>query len=268
MSQSQRDLAYNFLITVLSEKGYTKAKSIMELEQTLREIEKLLWIIRDPELYWFTFFGTPSDKTPWSFRVEGHHLSINFCSITNKVVTITPTFMGANPAHVQNGPKTDLRVLKNEEDLARQLLNSLDPSQLKKAIIMKDAPNDIITGTDRKANPGKPVGLLASEMNKEQQELLTKLIEVYVYNFRNEFAELYIKRIKNSEIENLHFAWAGGTEKGQKHYYRIHGPTLLIEYDNTQNNANHIHTVFRDLENDFGIDMLRRHYEESNHHLK
>ena len=265
MSVEQRKAAHALLQAALSAKGYAKTLGIIDVEAVLREVEGAY---RDPDLYYFTMFGTPSSASPWGWRFEGHHLSLNFSSVTSELVATTPAFFGANPAHVRSGPKAGLRVLKVEEDLGRELVRSLDQTQSRKAIIAARAPADIVTGADEKVDIGKPEGLQVSDMTADQRSLLMQLVEEYVNNMRPEYADSFMTRIGKARIEKIHFAWAGGMESGQGHYYRIHGPTFLIEYDNTQNDANHIHTVLRDIENDFGVDLLRRHYQTSPHHKK
>ena len=156
-------------------------------------------------------------------------------------------------------------LLKDEEDLARELLHLFEESQQVRAIIAKEAPRDIITGTGREVSIGEPAGLPASDMNEAQRGVLVCLVELFAHTVRQDLAEANLERIQVAGIDNLHFAWAGDTARGEQHYYRIHGPTVLIEYDNTQNDANHIHSVMRDLDNDFGIDLLRKHYEDSDH---
>jgi len=271
MTPEQRKAAHALLQSALSAQGYRKADQIMNMEKILREIEKRMGtnqFDRDPELYWFMIFGTPSNEAPWGWRVEGHHLSLNFSSVTHELVAVTPAFMGSNPARVPDGPHAGLRILGVEEDLARELLTSLDERQRARAILSNSAPSDIITGNSRKASLGEPVGLPVSEMTQGQRGLLMRLIAEYAQNMRHDLAPAQLEKITGAGVEKIHFAWAGGMEPGQPHYYRIHGPTLLIEYDNTQNHANHIHTVWRDLEDDFAVDLLRKHYEESEHHRK
>lgn len=271
MKAEQRRAAHALLRSALSSQGYLKATSIMHLEEILREIEKSTGtgrFNRDPELYWFMIFGTPSTKAPWGWRVEGHHLSLNFSSVTNELIATTPTFMGSNPAEVPRGPHVGWRILAAEEDLARALLASLDENQRAQAIIDTTAPADIITGNSRKASLEKPVGLPVSKMTETQRSLLLRLMVEYIQNMRQDLAHQQLEKIKNAGIEKIHFAWAGSLTRGEGHYYRIHGPTFLIEYDNTQNNANHIHTVLRDFEDDFGVDLLSKHYQESTHHRK
>jgi hypothetical protein len=265
LNGTQREAAHKLLKSALSEKGYKKATGVIVLEEVLREMEGPR---RDPELYFLTIFGEPSPAQPWGWRFEGHHLSLNFSSVTKELTASTPAFLGANPAHVQRGPHQGLRVLANEEDLARELVLSFDERQRKKAVISARAPSDIITGTDRRVDIGRPQGVTAEEMTDEQRALLMRLVEEYIDNMRQNVADAELARIGAAGIENVHFAWAGSVEKGQGHYYRIHGPTFLVEYDNTQNNASHIHTVWRDPENDFGEDLLRKHYREAEHHRK
>jgi len=260
MNDRQRAAAHTLLKSTLSVKGYSKTTGVIVLEGVLRELEGQF---RDPDLYYFTIFGTPSEDSPWGWRVEGHHLSINYSSVTKELVATTPTFFGSNPAIVPNGPHKGLRVLKFEEAMARELVASFNGAQRSKAIIATRAPSDIITGADREADIGKPRGLPASDMNHDQRAMLMRLVEEYVCNFRSEIADEYLFDIGKDGIEKIHFAWAGGTAAGEPHYYRIHGPRFVLEYDNTQNDANHIHTVWRDIKNDWGEDLLKRHYQRS-----
>ncbi len=267
MSAHQKAAAYELLQNSLSNQGYKKATGIIKLEDILRQIEGRgpNDSFRDPGKYYFTIFGQPDQSEPWGWRLEGHHLSLNFVMIDNQLVATTPAFLGANPAEIPFGADKGKRILKEEEDLARQLIKELNPMQSSQAIISPNAPLDIITRTKRKVDLASPEGISFRELSTDQQDLLMDLIKVYVLNNQNDYAKMQLKRIEKAGLEDLHFAWAGGLERGQKHYYRIHGPTLLIEYDNTQNNANHIHTVMRNLGNDFGEDALKRHYENSHH---
>jgi hypothetical protein len=273
MSLEQRLAAHALLRSVLSTQGYLKATAIMHLEDVLREIEITLGrnvteatAIRDPELYFFAFFGSPSKDAPWGWRVEGHHLSLHFSLIGNRLIAPVPTFMGSNPAVVRHGTHTGSRIFNAEEFLARELFMSFDTRQLAQALIATIAPNEIITKNTRKAEMGTPVGLTVAKMTGAQRDLLMRLIQEYTGNFSSTLAETEFNKIKADGIEKIHFVWAGSNELGKAHYYRIHSAKLLIEYDNSQNDANHIHTVYRHLENDFGVDMLRQHYEKSGHH--
>jgi hypothetical protein len=264
MTPPQLELGRALLRTGLSPRGFTKATNVMLVcEQVLRDLENQA-PRRDPALYYVTIFGKP-DQSPWGWRVEGHHLALNFAIDTNDVVSVTPNFMGSNPGEVASGPYKGLRNLGAEEDLGRQLAASLSEDQRKTGIFATDAPKDIITGNSRKVSPVEPFGIAASKLTKAQQEVLQSLIKEYVFRFRSELAERDLKKIQAAGLEKIYFAWAGSLARGQGSYYRVQGPTFLMEYDNTQNNANHVHTVWRDFENDFGEDLLRRHYEQTPH---
>lgn len=265
MTLEQRRAAHDLLRSILSSRGYLKATSIMQLEDILKVLENDTPAgRRDRELYYFAIFGTPSATEPWGWRIEGHHLSLNYTSTGNEI-SVTPSFFGSNPAEVRTGPMMGLRVLGTEEDIGRDLIRSLDPQQRARAIIMERAPNDLVTTNSRRVDLGNPAGLPASAMTEAQRAILMKLIDEYAHNLRPDLAEAHLDRIRAAGIDQLHFAWAGGIERGQPHYYRVHGPNVLFEYDNTQNGANHVHSVWRDLENDFGDDLLRRHYEMHPH---
>jgi hypothetical protein len=266
MSNTQIEAAHDLMKSVLSESGYTKSAAIMELESVLKAVEgrEASDGFRDPQGYFFTLFGDVNSG-PWGWRVDGHHLSLTFTSTTETLISTTPSFWGSNPAEVLSGPSKGLRLLNMEEDLGRSMLLELAPSQKQRAVFSEEAPSDIITKTDKEVRMGKPTGLPCTDMSPEQRTQLVQLVTHYTSNFRPDLAEHHLSRVEKAGIENLHFAWAGSEAKRAPHYYRIQGPTLLIEYDNTQNDANHIHTVLRDLEEDFGQDILRSHYEESRH---
>lgn len=263
MRPDQRALAHAMLSAGLSQRGAIKAATIIGLEKVLGDIEKAQGrtnINRDPELYFFTVFGDPSNTGTWGWRVEGHHLSINVALNKGKVAYSTPTFFGANPASIVEGPRAGMRPLGREEDLARDLLMALDSKQRTTATIDTKAPNDIITTNSRKAEPGPPVGLSAAKMTQKQADMLMAVIEEYAHRMPMDVAQATVTDVRQQGLAKVSFAWAGSEKKGDGHYYRIHGPTFLIEYDNTQNNANHIHSVWRDLRNDFGADLLKEHY--------
>lgn len=265
MSAEQRELAKAMLLSGMSQAGADRVYTIMSLEAVLKELEAgpPKTPARDPEMYFWSIFGNPTDGKPWGWRVEGHHMSVNFTVIDNKAVAAGPAFMGSNPAEVREGPKKGLRVLAQEEDLARALVKSLSEEQLKKTMINASAPKDIITGAQRQAVIDKFEGITHAALNDDQKAKLVELIALYAGRFRGEIAEQDMARIKQAGLDKVYFAWAGPTTPGEGHYYRIHGPTFLIEYDNTQNNANHIHSVWRDLQNDFGGDLLKKHYEQA-----
>jgi hypothetical protein len=268
MSENQRKLAHDLLRAGLSQRGYVTATAIIDLENVLRAIESASGrggLNRDPELYFFTIFGTPSPKGAWGWRVNGHHLSVHFMVGNGTTVASSPTFFGTNPAEVREGPKQGLRIQAAEQDAGRALLQALDESQRKTAIIEAVAPNDIITTTAAKVDPLSPPGLLAEAMTPPQRALLMKLIEVYTSQMIEDLAADRLARIRKAGTEKIGFAWAGPIEPGQRHYYRVQGPTFLIEFDNTQNNGNHIHSVWRDFAGDFGRDLLREHLSAVRH---
>ncbi len=263
----QRTAALALLKVSLSEQGYKKANSIMELENILREIEERgsSDTYRDPLNYYITIFGTPSKEKPWGWRMEGHHLAINFSSVNNEIGSSTPTFWGSNPGTVPRGEEKGKEILKLETDLGFELCNSFTDEQKKKAILSERAYPEIIMGNKLKAQLIEPLGLGYKEMNDSQQKLLVRLLEVYIRNYQLGFSNKLMDKIKKAGLENLSFAWAGALTTGTGNYYRIQGPMLLIEYDNTQNNANHVHTAVRDLTNDFAEDILREHYLKEQH---
>ena len=262
MTPGQQPLAHALLASGLSSHGYMQAEMIMSLEDVLKVLEQgKNGPRRDPENYAFSVFGTPGENSTWGWRFEGHHVSLNFTIARGKAAVAGPVFFGSNPAEVREGPRKGLRVLAVEEDVGFELIRGMNVEQQKKAIIQADAPNEIITGNHRKADPGPPAGIVASDLNPQQKKLLMTLVEHYAYRLRSELADEDLEKIDKAGFEKIHFAWAGALEPGTGHYYRIHGPTFLIEFDNTQNDANHIHTVWRDAANDFGEDLLRQHYD-------
>ncbi len=262
MQPYQKALAQALLAAGLSQQGYIRAVTIMSLEDVLRIMENADPNYRNPQKYYFTVFGEPSDTGTWGYRVEGHHLSQNFTVVNGKIAD-TPSFFGANPAEVREGPRKGLRILGAEEDLARDLLESLTPEQKKIAIITDKAFPDILTAASRKAAlEGKPSGLSAAKMTSKQSDLLETLVADYANNVPEQLAEIRMEHLKQAGT-NVFFAWAGVEERGGPHYYRIQSPTFLIEYDNTQNGANHIHSVWRDFNGDFGLDLLALHYQQA-----
>lgn len=259
LTSGQRRLADRFVGSALSESGIEKAFGVMALDQVLFERERR--DIRNPDRYFLTVFGEPSAEGAWGWRLEGHHLSLNVTLDQGEVVSASPLFFGANPAIVENGPQEGLEILADEQTLARRLLNSITGPAREKVMIATQAPRDIITSNSRRADPGNPQGLKLADMTDEQADLLMDLVGVYTDRMRLELAKAEIERITEASVDDIHFAWAGGSEPGQPHYYRIQGPTFLVEYDNTQNGANHIHSVWRDLTGrDFGEDVLAEHY--------
>lgn len=264
MTPEQAKLGHSLLGAALSPEGYKKATNVMRLDQVLFEQSRNP--IRDPLAYNLTFFGEPSESGEWGWRLEGHHLSLNFTLHNGQVISTTPSFFGANPATVHEGPHRGLRTLAAEEDLGRRLLKLFGDAQREKVLIDVQAPADIVTRASRKAELGSPAGVAVAGMTPEQKQVLLELLEVYARRLHPELAEAALGKIRAAGLEKIHFAWAGSREPGQPHYYRLHGPTFVIEYDNTQDNANHIHTVWRDFAGDFGLDLLREHYARSPHH--
>lgn len=264
MQPQQERLAQALLNTGLSQRGFVSAETIMSLEQILRDVEKGSGPTRDPENYFVSIFGTPGGDKTWGWRVEGHHLSLNFTVAGGAGISATPSFFGTNPGEVRDGPRAGLRVLDREEDQGRALVKMLDENQRKTAVISETAPGEIITSNVRKVDAGKltPAGVSAADLNDAQRQALIRLVQTYAQRSRPEIARQDMQKIRQAGIEQLHFAWAGGTEPKQPHYYRVQGPTFVLEYDNTQNNANHVHTVWRDMTNDFGEDLLAKHYQE------
>jgi hypothetical protein len=268
MTDRQRVAAMGIVKLMMSDEGYRKVNEIIDLENVLRVVENRPPndTRRDPENYAFLVFGTPGEKDPWSWRIEGHHLSLHFSSVTGQLA-YTPSFVGTNPAHVLvDMPQKGRRVLKDEEDLGFRLLNSLTAEQRQKVVLGTKAPFEIFTENKRVARLNGFEGIAMADMTRPQQALFRELLAVYLNRYHVTLKNQQMEQLQKAGLEKLYFAWIGDTEpvmgKDKGHYYRIHGPTLLIEFDNTQNDANHIHTVVRDLTNDFGDDLLRRHYEK------
>jgi hypothetical protein len=273
MNEAQRDRARGLLKAGLSQRGYLTATEIMDLETLLGEIEQgarargqsAESMVRDPGRYFFSVFGTPSTRGTWGWRAEGHHVSLQFTIVDGSLVANSPFFFGSNPAEVREGPQKGLRILAQREDSARTLVMALDETQRQKAIIQGMAPNEIVTENKLNINPLSPVGITADALTPPERDLLMKVIEAYTSAMADDLAAERLAKIRGAGIEKIGFAWAGETARGKKHYYRVQGPTFLIEYDNTQNNANHIHSVWRDFAGDFGRDLLREHLKSVAH---
>lgn len=261
MDRDQAAATRALLAVALSQSGRDKVENILTLEGILGRVEGNPGF-RDPGRYHVMLFGAPSPDAPWSWRFEGHHLSINVTQVGDAVAS-TPAFFGANPARVRSGPHAGMRVLAAEEDAARALFATLTEAQWERARIAERAPDDLVTGNDSRARLQRFEGLPASELTGEQRARLWDLIEVYTGNLHPALARAHRERIELAGAGKLHIAWAGSREPGRAHYYRVHGPTHLIEYDNR--GGNHIHTVFRDLEGDFGEDLLAEHLRAHPH---
>ena len=256
----QRESVHALLKTALSELGHRKVVNIIELELVLREMEFALALLRDPEKYSLVFFGQPAASAAWGWRFEGHHLSLSFTLDGDRAVASTPSFFGANPAEVKKGPKTGLRVLAAEEDEARRLLAMLDDRQRAAAVVDARPYGDIVTRNADKVGPLDERGLTADAMTDAQRAQLRKLIEVYADNFEPGLRQARLVRAGEGDSASTRFAWAGPTERGRPHYYRVQGAKFLIEYDASQGDGNHVHTVWRDFDGDFGRDLLREHH--------
>lgn len=262
MSEAQRRLAHDLLRTGLSARGYDKVTSIIQLEDVLKVMEAGGKFARNKDEYLFSVFGTPGPKGPWGWRVEGHHISVRFTindgSVTNQVAS-SPMFLGSNPAEVRDGVQKGLRVLGEEEDAGRALVLSLSADHLRSAVTSATAPTDILTMNKNDIAPLPDEGVLYSALPPQQQALLVRIIEVYTMTMEADVAAERMAVARKAGLDKVRFAWAGETEKGKKHYYRVQGPTFLIEFDNTQNDGNHVHSVWRDFNGDFGRDLLREH---------
>ena len=267
LNEHQKEQIRNILKSSLSETGYWKSQEIIALEDVLRELENNRYKandgspMRDPLKYYFFVFGDPSGKSPWGWKFEGHHLSLNFTVSGSEIVSGTPAFMGSNPGVVRENDAIRLQVLRLETELGFELINSLTKEQLAVARFSEEAPRGIVTRMDPRAQFLNPAGISFLELTSDQKRIFQELLNVYIDNYQLGFANKLRKKIEEAGIEKLSFAWAGGLEPGIGHYYRIQGGNLLIEYDNTQNNANHVHSVVRDLTNDFAEEILRQHYE-------
>jgi len=260
MNDAQRELANILLSSGMSYRGFGKALTIMSLEHVLWELENHA-PKRDSGNYLFSIFGTPEKDGTWGWRCEGHHLSLNFTIVKGKTAVATPSFYGSNPQKILSGPRKGQVALGAEENQGRDLVNALKGELRKKAIIADKAPKDILTGGGKvKVAPLENEGVTRGELGKGLQMKLDRLIKVYLQRHRPDIALRDWKKAEAAGLDKIRFAWAGGTKRGEGHYYRIQGPTFLIEYDSTQNDANHVHAVYRDFESDFGEDLLKKHY--------
>jgi hypothetical protein len=264
LDQKQKELAFIMLFDHLSEAGYKKVLGIIDLENVLIEMGQDK-NFRDPDKYFVAIYGDPSKDKLWAWSFEGHHLSINF-TISGKNVSMSPRFMGANPATIPIGKRKGQRPLKAEEDMALELVNSMDSNQRVKAIFSSRSYLEIVTSNATQVGPLKPVGIAYAELNLDQQKLLLELINEYLSAMPQDLAKRRRIEIERENLSTIRFGWAGATELGKGHYYRIQGQSFLIEFDNTVNNANHIHTVWRDFDGDFGKDLIREHYEKDSHY--
>jgi hypothetical protein len=271
MTDAQRAHAHDLLSAGLSQRGYLTATTIMDLETILSALEPDGRFDRNSELYFFSVFGTPSSEGAWGWRVEGHHVSLHFTIVDGTAVASAPSFLGANPAQVRSGPKAGLRALREHEDAGRALVKALDPSQRDAAVILARLSSlssrlyDSGSVAELTVDPISPVGVKAAALNPDQRALLMDVIRSYTSLMADDIAAARMEKIHDAGVDEIGFAWAGPIDRGEQHYYRIQGPTFLIEYDNSQGDGNHIHSVWRDFTGDFGRDLLREHLQASAH---
>ena len=269
MTDEQRQLVHALGRTLLSDIGATKTEQVMALEGLVARLEGegRRWP-RDPALYYVTLFGDPAEfgqgDAKWGLSFEGHHVSLNFTLRGDTVVDSTPQFLGAHPATVKRDPAGQFppgtQVLEDEEKLGFELLAMLDDEQRKQAVIAEEPPREVLTAGEAQPLAGDAKGLAASDMTAEQQATLRKLIGTYTEVVADPLAKRRLAAMEES-FGAIRFAWAGGDQPGQPHYYRIEGPSLEIELANTQpdaegNPVNHLHVMYRDNRGDFGLDEL------------
>ncbi|MFM1896590.1 MAG: hypothetical protein RLZZ385_1664 [Pseudomonadota bacterium] len=263
LTPEQQAAAKALLATGLSQDGLRTANAIMALENVLKVLETNGRFVRDPQHYRISVFGTPSADGTWGWRFEGHHLSLHFTVVMGRVTVSTPSFFGSNPAEVREGWQTEeqrgQRVLARREDSARAFMLALDTEQRRAALLSDTAPNDIVTGNQYPIDPLSPAGLSGQAMTAGQRSLLREVILAYTDVMSADIAATRWENIQADGLESVSFAWSGPLEPGAPHYYRLQGPSFLIEYDNVQNGANHVHSVWRDFSGDFGRDLLREH---------
>ena len=263
MSPAQREAVTALLRTALNEGGLEKVRALMALEITLRQLEAS-GLTRDPENYAVAIYGQPG-AAAWGWRIEGHHLSLHFSLAGERYVATLPQFFGANPATVPRdagggAPREGFRLLGREEDLARQWLATLSAAQRSRAVFDARPFGDIVSGHDRRARPPDAVGLPFAEMDAGQQAQLLALVGAFAEHLQPELAQARLARVRAAPLAGIRMGWAGATQPGRPFYFRIQGAGFLIEFDNS--GGNHVHSVWRDFDGDFGRDVLREHYRE------
>ena len=263
MTSAQQGRVWALLATGLSEKGMDKTRAVVRTEAILGDLTGRREY-RDPTNYAIVFFGEPVSGQPWGWRFEGHHLSLSFTVIPGQGIAVTPAFVGSNPATVPEPHEhAGFQALGLEEANGFRLLNSLSDTQRATVLIAPESFGNILSGPGREGRLQERVGLALADMTAAQRQQALTLIETYVTNVRPELAKRALDGLTAAGIDRIHFAWAGSQHPGRPHYYRLHGPRLVIEYDNTQNEANHVHAVWHDPANHLGKDLLRAHYETS-----
>jgi len=263
LNNNQKLILDSLMQAYLSEEGYQRTKDIMGLEYFLKETEPSN-SSRIPENYFVTVYGVPGKDRTWGWKFSGHHVSLNYTVVDNQLA-FAPFFFGAFPAVVSYGSKKEKQIIKDEEELGFLLVNSFSEEQKRKAIFQVKAFSDIVTTNAVKVNPLNPIGLLGRDMTHAQKTVLNKLIVAYLLSMPKDIAKIRMEKIIDEDLNLVSFGWAGGTASGKPHYFRVQGKSFLIEFDNTQNQANHIHTVWRDFTRDFGEDLLSEHYKDSHH---
>lgn len=252
MTGAQRSLAFGLVSSGVGASGFQKVTTIMSLEQILKDLEQGKGPVRDPERYFVSIFGTPDAKGRWGWRFEGHHLSMNVTVEDGKIISATPIFFGSNPAEVRSGPRQGLRTLGDLEDAALRVVQALSPEQAKTAIVEDKAPADIRAANTPQAPTDAPVGIAFADLKQDQKKMVQSLVQSFASEMPAEVAKAWLEEIVNSDVDKIHFAWMGPADRTQPHAFRVQGPTFLIEFNNTQNGANHVHTAWRSMLGDFG----------------
>ena len=251
--------AHELIASGLSEDGYAQALNVMSLEEVLYLLEDgdraFRRARRDPDNYFISIFGTPSNTDTWGWRVEGHHLSLNYTLDDGRLVSTTPEFFGANPGTIDSGPGRQIRVLGTEEDLGRQILKACNDEQIQIAWISETAPDDLRGGGSAQPILSEPVGLTYASMSSHQKQLLRELLNEYLRNMPAEVEQGRRAAINKRSMQNIHFAWWGGQDLNEPHYYVVQGPSFIVEYNNVQNSANHVHSMWRDTAGDFNVPL-------------
>lgn len=254
MTDGQKTVSMEFLGALMSQAGMRKVKGVIGSETILWE-ESNHSDHRNPENYHFTLFGNPGVESTWGASVEGHHLSINLTIVDGHEISVTPSFMGSNPDRSTSGHQP----LAAEMMGAQALYDSLDADQRQLATMEEKPPRDILTGSSQKASAPAPQGLMVSDMTADQVKLLRQLMVEYIGRYRESLAADDWEKIEKAGFDKIQFLWSQRPEPNKALYYRIQGPTFVMEYANSQNHGNHSHTVWRDFEGDFGHDALGAH---------
>lgn len=265
MSEAARARLRDLLGELLSAQGLSKLDGVAKLEKVLHD-RAFFSSFRNPLNYAIVFFGRPSDTDAWAWRYEGHHASLSATVVPGFGVAATPAFFGANPDTVTGDHEhAGLQVLKAEAELAFELIGGLDAGLMRRAVLPGHEPDDIVAGPGRERSIREITGLAVAEMPSAARGVAENLLNAYVGNMASDIAARETARVREAGWQTLRFGWAGATEPGRAHYYRLHGPTVLIEYDNTQGGATHVHSVWHNPTNLFGADMLKRHYAKGGH---